>query len=104
MKIPQKFMLGAQTYIVTKDEELVTENGALGLITYATNRIQLQANMKEDKAGHSFCHELLHGILDALSHPLYDDEVFVDSVALLLHQALVTGEGELKFKKVSDVK
>jgi hypothetical protein len=41
---------------------------------------------------HSFLHELMHAILDTLNHKLSRDEVFVDTVAGLLQQALETAE------------
>ena len=36
----------------------------------------------------TFCHELTHAILSMMSHPLNEDEVFVDQFGGLLAQAL----------------
>ena len=51
------------------------------------NRIVL-AEQAPDVTFHTFCHELVHAILSMMSHPLNEDEVFVDQLGGLLAQAL----------------
>jgi hypothetical protein len=51
------------------------------------NRIVL-AQQAPDVTFHTFCHELCHAILSMMSHPLNEDEVFVDQFGGLLAQAL----------------
>jgi len=53
----------------------------------ATNQITLVKQSK-DVMWHTFWHEVTHAILHMMSHPLNDDEVFVDQFGGLLAQAL----------------
>jgi len=43
-----------------------------------------------DQMAHCFLHELTHAVLDAMSHKLSRDEVFVDTFSGLLHQAFAS--------------
>lgn len=52
--------------------------------------IYLHASQNKTALQHTFCHEMVHRILDAMSHQLSGDEKFVDTFAGLLHQAWTT--------------
>lgn len=41
---------------------------------------------------HAFWHEVVHSMLNVISHPLYSDENFVDSLGGMLAQIIETAE------------
>ena len=54
------------------------------------NTISICDTVPEERLQQVFCHEMTHAILDAMNHPLSQDEVFVDNFAGLLCQAWTT--------------
>ncbi len=100
MKIPKTFQILGMKISVVFDEDLYDRKGCLGLVKYRENKIFLQPNtpeikLAEDKIEHIFFHELVHLILyhsegrDA-DDALCNDEIFVNRISGLLHQALST--------------
>ena len=61
-----------------------------------THRIDLRSDLGDTELQQAFCHELTHALLDELNHPLSHDEVFVDNLGSLLHQALSTFDSNPK--------
>lgn len=96
-RIPKKFNLMGQTIRVEVVDDLMGDDGAYGRFLDNTNKIQIAGNIYSEKAQHTFCHELMHACLTALSHELNDDEQFVDQMGHLIHQAFSTTWGEHKF-------
>lgn len=99
--IPGSFDLHGHTILVRLDPKLTQEDDALGQALYRRNEIKLQTPSETwpfppSKMEHSFFHELVHFILFEMNSPLRTDEVFVDNFASLLHQAMITSEGEPK--------
>lgn len=64
--------------------------GAVGIYDPNRHRIDLRSDLGETELQQTFCHELVHCLLDELNHPLTHDEVFVDNVGTVLAQALAT--------------
>jgi len=101
LKIPSQITLLANTLHVRiipdkEFDELHQDpeyEGAHGV--YDDQRMSIDIRESSDKKGHTYLHELTHGILTVMNHPLNDDETFVDLFSGLLHQALVTA----KFKR-----
>lgn len=90
MKIPTSFPLFGKRVAVdiipladwTHGEDTV------GLWNPQKNAISLRADQVGDAIEQAYLHEMLHAALDGISHKLARDEVFVDTLASLLHQAL----------------
>lgn len=93
MKIPATFQLLGCTYVVgivaRKDWKFADDE--VGMFDPLSKTIYIR---KESKAlmQHTFLHEVVHAILGAMNHSLYESEDFVDLFSGLLHQALLTAE------------
>ena len=96
MRIPKQFQLYGQTIEVIYDNTLDYVDGRRGEADYRRNRITLQApgEMIPYPRSHleqAFIHELVHFLFDMAG---YDedrrDEVKVERISNLLHQALTT--------------
>lgn len=99
MRIPQSFSLHGQKISVVYEPPLVYKNGNRGEARFSTNQIALQNNgdgnpIPQSTIEQTFCHELVHFILNEMCNKLKDDERFVDLFASLLHQGLSTMEYE----------
>lgn len=66
--------------------------GVVGVWIPDRLRIDLLSDPLETQLQATFCHELVHALLDMMNHELSHDETFVDNLAALLMQALVTFE------------
>lgn len=64
--------------------------GAVGIYDPTTHVIGLRNELGDTEIGQAFCHELVHALLDEMNHKLSFNEVFVDNLGSLLHQALQT--------------
>ena len=62
----------------------------VGIYLPDTHRIELRSDQGDTELQQTMCHELGHALLDEMNHPLSHDEVFVDNLGSLLHQALST--------------
>lgn len=92
MKIPASYQLMGQTIrvrIIDLDEWDDTESW--GSFNPATNEIRILRRATEP-IGQTFCHELVHTILTAMSHELNRDEKFVDVFGSLLHQFITSAK------------
>lgn len=98
MKIPKSFSLFGQVITVHHNDGLAHANDTTGEARFRSNAIYLQSNTNGYPVPHSkieqtFFHELTHFMLHAMSSDrLNKDEVFVDTFASLLHQALTTAK------------
>jgi len=62
----------------------------VGIYLPDTHRIELRSDQGDTELQQTMCHELGHALLDEMNHPLSHDEIFVDNLGSLLHQALST--------------
>ena len=94
MRIPTKFQLMGQQYIVCpmpmeKRETLAGEHDGTVPCIY------LDPELKPQNMGMTLCHEVVHAILEAAGRTdLSEDETFVDTLGGLLHQFLKTKKGD----------
>jgi hypothetical protein len=103
MQIPKSFKLLGNTIEVEFDPSMVNAADAVGEAHYRFNKIKLQGvegyvGRPQSKIEQSFCHELTHFLLFfsecSDTKELYKNELVVDRIAGLLHQALTTAEYE----------
>jgi predicted SprT family Zn-dependent metalloprotease len=106
MRIPKKFKLYGLTINVKLDDKMQKE-GRCGQSVYRENKIRLNPKIKtRDCLEQTYLHELLHFVLLHSKvvntyklengKELHLDEDFIDNIASLLHQAIVTSKGKLK--------
>ena len=97
-KIPARFQLFGHTIEVEWQDTLIDKSNNSGQARYREYKILLQSgderhhNRPDSDREQVFCHELVHWILSQMNDDKYDNEVFVDVFASLLHQALTTME------------
>ena len=94
MKIPDKIMIGGVEFSIHKDLDEKSGPGFSGSAnaTQAVICLYNTHGRPKSKTEQVFFHELLHMILDSLGYESgvsgpYD-EVFIESVSLLLHQGV----------------
>ena len=96
--IPSSFWLFGQKITIEWIDMLVENEDATGLSLYRKNVIQIQKpnigiSRPQVQIECTFLHELMHYIFFMLSKDdLRKDEVLVDTIAKLLHQAFTTAE------------
>lgn len=91
LRIPSKVSIGKDRYAIQHMENMK----CLGMIHYDENLIQIAIKSYNrrcfiEEREETFLHELTHGILYAMEHPLARSEVFVTKFSRLLHKALTT--------------
>jgi hypothetical protein len=69
---------------------------AVGMWDPASHRIDLRNDLGDTELQQVFCHELAHSMLSEMNHPLNHDEMFVDNLGSLIHQALSTFDSNPK--------
>lgn len=100
MIIPTQFNLLGHTIRVVFVDKLMSEHDLIGEARYLKNEIALQSRMPgiellRSDIEQSFLHELVHFILNYMGeNELRKNEKFVDLFAGMLHQTLITQEGE----------
>jgi len=77
-----------QVFIIPKDQWPHGEETA-GIWLPLEHQIHIYDGLDDSNKIHTFFHELLHACLDCMNHKLSRNEVFVDQLGGLLHQALV---------------
>ena len=98
MQIPKRFKLLGQTIEVVENPSLGVTDDARGMAHYRMSKIEIQPNgennpFPDSHIGHTFCHELTHFLFHLAGYPEdRSDEIKVDRIAGLLHQALTTME------------
>lgn len=103
LKIPKTYRLGATKCVVELVEKIECDDKIImGDWDCEHNKIRLAtksstgSEVSDDRLGHTYCHELVHSILDAMGHKLSNDEGFVDAFGKYLHQYLVSQSGVLR--------
>lgn len=91
--IPSEFKLKGRTIIVEYDNEMCNDESYLGEADFTRKVITLcDRNLDMSKVSiaeqrKTFCHELMHMMLDACNrHKLKYNEDFVDEMGLLLYE------------------
>jgi len=99
VKIPTSFKLLGHKYTVAYDPGLLDREGCSGLAVYQTHQILLappNANRCIERVCQTFWHEVAHHMMERMGcDDLRADEKFIDMLSSLLHQVIVTAEGEL---------
>lgn len=99
MIIPRKVQLMGHTIdvqiVAPKDWK---HKGCVGYFDPANYTIAIKRGRPSQMA-HVFFHELTHAVLAVMSHPLYEDETFVDSFGGLLAQAISTARYPISKRK-----
>ena len=95
IKIPNEYQQFGQTIKIVFKEHLISKEDAEGLCCHKNNTITLQnldvLNRPISQLEHTFIHEVLHHALELLGYSKESkDEEFVDRLAGLLHQAVIT--------------
>jgi hypothetical protein len=100
MKIPKRFKLYGQTIEVIMDNHLDFNDDRRGEADYRNNKIRLQPAGSQllhplTHIEQAFLHELFHFIFDNAGYPDdRKDEIKIERLSNLLHQALSTAEYE----------
>ncbi len=100
MKIPKRFKLFGQTIEVEIQEHLNDKTDCRGQTRYRENKIFLQRidnkyySRPDTSIEQTFCHELVHWILQLMHNKLDEDEAFIEVFSSLIHQAMATAEYE----------
>ena len=97
MKIPVEYQQFGQTIKVVFKDDLIAREDAEGLCVYKNNIITLQnlkvLNRPASQLEQTFIHEVLHHALELLGYEKEGkDEQFIDRLAGLLHQMVVTSK------------
>lgn len=98
--IPQAIWLNAQRVAVEFRDDLIHKEGCLGHAAFREMAIRIQGATKgrprfNAEIEVTFFHELIHWILHCMGEEdLGVNEKFVDTMARLLHQAIVMAEFE----------
>lgn len=98
IRIPKQFELGGRTIYVKYEKNLVDKTDFIGTAEYRKNCIVIQKNGDNfnrpvDTVEEVFFHELTHWILEMMEErDLSKSEKFVNTFAILLHQAFKTME------------
>ncbi len=96
--IPKRFMLMGQVIEVEWDKALNHKDDSIGMAVYRENKILLQLGgelfpIPSEQTEQVFLHELIHWIFESLNRKdLKTDEVLVEQIANLVHQAFKTAE------------
>ena len=95
MIIPKTFRINRTTYTVVRPDR----GRHLGRIVYATNTVYVSKRRPSSGAAltpkaqaHAFWHEVIHGILMDMGHPLEHNERFVDDFAKRLNDVVHSAE------------
>jgi predicted SprT family Zn-dependent metalloprotease len=78
VRIPIRFMLGGVHIDTAFIDTLIQKDDAKGMAVYMQNKIELQKPssaypLSDEQVGHTYCHEVVHYILYAMSHKLRTD-------------------------------
>jgi len=89
MRIPSSFPLFGQTVKVSIIAIAEWPHGEefCGYWNPHTNTIDIRDDLDQQGRESTYCHELMHAMLDGISNHLSTDEVFVDQMGRLMHQA-----------------
>jgi hypothetical protein len=105
MKIPKEITIGRKTYMVQMSDNLINgkqmgqidyNNYVMKIVTHATykrsNGTEVHIKFSDEEVHDTFWHELTHGILHEMNHPLRDNESFVTKFANHLSHAINTAQ------------
>lgn len=97
--LPKSLKIGKRRYAVTVQRHLT--RSSMGRIDYRQSLITLATHSKvtgwryeSSEIHETFWHEVTHGVLREMNHPLEGSETFVSRFAQLLTQAIETARFE----------
>lgn len=97
MQIPKGVKIGRHRYAVHTVARL--KRGRMGAINYEDKKITLAAksslsgkSFRREDMSETFWHEIVHGILHDMKHPLWDNEPFVEAFSTRLNRIVHTAE------------
>lgn len=92
LAIPREFNLHGHKIIVRiiPPAKWRHSKNAVGMWDPTKHRIDLCSSLGDTELQQTFCHELVHAVLDEMRHGLSADEQFVDNFGSLLQQALTS--------------
>ena len=92
--IPKTFyLLGHEWKVEIVPKETWHHGDDVGFSDTGSCRIEILQSPQYDYMEHTYFHELVHAALDYMGEDkLYRNETFIDLLAGLIHQALVTSE------------
>lgn len=102
LKIPKTYKLGGVKNSVELVDKIENDGSTIMgdwdeehcLIRIAT-KTSAGSLVPHDRLGHTFCHELVHSMLDSMGSKMSNDEGFVDALGRHFHQYLTTQSGVL---------
>jgi predicted SprT family Zn-dependent metalloprotease len=111
-KIPKRFKLMGQTINVSIDEnDFINMDNWVGMAVYRTNKICILPStdknpISQEQMHQTFFHELMHFITyhagssySGKEEYMHKEEGFVELMGSLLHQAIITFEGDVYEKE-----
>jgi len=92
LKIPKEFQIfGIKFNVLQPHKVILKGESILGKYDPDKNIIEIRRNLRKDIKEQVFLHELTHAILLSLGYTkLGYDEIFVERISKVLHQALKT--------------
>lgn len=98
MKIPKNIKIGKHRYVIVEPQEMGA-SATKGEIDYYMEWIKIAQRCNVSGRTYSpkeraetFWHEVTHGILHSMNHPLYLNEKFVEEFAKRLNNAIHSAE------------
>jgi hypothetical protein len=87
--IPKTFnLMGAKYKVLLVDQKDWPDDECVGFCNFLNQQVCVLSAVSDVQKQQTFCHELVHCILDKMGEEeLNDDERFVDLFGSLLHQA-----------------
>lgn len=95
VKFPKEIRVGKKTYKVTRR---YTRSSHLGHIKYGADEIMVAtqdrfgSRLSKEEQLNTFWHELTHGILHDMRHPMRNNEKFVNAFASRLTKAVLSAK------------
>lgn len=94
-KLPKEVRVGAKRYAVVRKYANLSKTGRIdyedGTIAVAT-RDSKGIRLSKEEQHEVFWHELTHGILNDMGHPMRDNERFVTAFAKRLNKAIFSAK------------
>ena len=87
------------TVEVIHEKQWPHDKDTVGIWDPSSHKIQVLAEYDGTKLEQTYLHELVHAILDLMTHKLARNEQFVDTFSGLLHQAITGAEYPPKGRK-----
>jgi hypothetical protein len=95
LRLPKKIQLGGIEITINQIEGMVEQSEVIGRADYPGQGIDIDPSAApHDWTMQAYYHEKVHWILHMMSHPLQNNEEFVDMFSHLLYQSDKSAEFE----------